>query len=209
MTFPTPTPRRILRVATVAATALTIAVTGSGVAWAAGANGGSGGPGSTAGASGSPASSESSRQIQAQELAGQIQANGVRLDQLDESYNAAELQYLQIGSQVAGLQKAMAQTDRTVAAAKQEMKSQAVLDYITGGAPIISHVPVLPSNPNLATSYAEIIAGSQRRAIDAYHQVMLQQAQQDRELKSAQEQAAVTLTAIQTDRAAASQALAQ
>ncbi|HUJ67709.1 MAG TPA: hypothetical protein VLX59_19345, partial [Acidimicrobiales bacterium] len=188
--------------------ALAIAVTGSGVAWAAGPSGGSGG-GSTAAAPASPASSEGSLQIQAQELAGQIQANGVQLDQLDEAYNAAELQYLQIGSQVAGLQKAMAQTDRTVAAVKREMRSQAVLDYITGGAPIISHVPVLPSNPNLATSYAEIIAGSQRRAIDAYHQVMLQQARQDRELESARQQAAVTLTAIQTDRAAATQALAQ
>jgi peptidoglycan DL-endopeptidase CwlO len=187
-----------------AALMLALASAGPGVAWAAGAEGANGG-GGPAGGSGS----DGSLQIQAQELAGQIEANGVQLDQLDEEYNAAELQYLQLGSQVAGLEKAMAQTNRTAAAAKRELKNQAVLDYITGGAPVITHIPVLPSNPDLATSYAEIIAGSQERAIDAYHQLMLDQARQEKQLTSARQQAAVTLTAIESDRAAATQTLAE
>ncbi len=205
MTSPSPTPRHYYRVATSAALTLALSLAGPGMAWAAGAGGANGGGGSAGGTSGS----EASLQIQAQELTGQIEANGVQLDQLDEEYNAAELQYLQLGSQVAGLEKAMAQTDRTAAAAKQELKNQAVLDYITGGAPVITHIPVLPSNPDLATSYAEIIAGSQERAIEAYHQVMLDQARQEKQLTSARQQAAVTLTAIASDRAAATQTLAE
>jgi cell wall-associated NlpC family hydrolase len=141
-------------------------------------------------------------------LAGRIQANGVQLDQLDEAYNAAQLQYQQLSSQEAGLEQTMAQTARTIAVARQELRSQALLDYITGGAPLITHIPVLPSDPNLAMSYAEIIAGSQERAIDAYHQVMLAQAQEQKQLSSAEQQAAVTLTAIESDRAAATRTLA-
>lgn len=199
MTFLSPASRRFPSVATAAALTLVVAMAGSGVAWAAGGGGE---------AAGSPSGSEASLQIQAQELAGRIQANGVQLDQLDEAYNAAELQYLQLRSQETRLEKTMAQTARTAAAAKQELKNQALLDYITGGAPLITHVPVLPSDPNLATSYAEIIAGSQERALQAYHQVMLDQARQEGQLSSAERQAAVTLTAIESDRAAATSTLA-
>jgi peptidoglycan DL-endopeptidase CwlO len=190
---------------------MAVALAGPGMAWAAGTGGanGGGGPANPTAATGATNGSEAALQIQAQELAGQIEANGVQLDQLDAEYNAAELQYLQLGSQVAGLEKAMAQTDRIAAAAKQELKSQAVLDYITGGAPLITHIPVLPSNPDLATSYAEIIAGSQERAIEAYHQVMLDQARQEEQLTSARQQAAVTLTVIESDRTAATQTLAE
>jgi peptidoglycan DL-endopeptidase CwlO len=222
MTSLSPTPRRSFRVASAAALTLAMALAGPGMAWAAGAGGGNGsggsagsggsgngGSGTAPGAAGSTTGSEASLQIQAQELTGQIEANGVQLDQLDEEYNAAELQYLQLGSQVAGLEKAMAQTDRTAAATKRELKNQAVLDYITGGAPLITRIPVLPSNPNLATSYAEIIAGSQERAIEAYHQVMLDQVRQETQLTSARQQAAITLTAIEGDRAAATQTLAE
>jgi peptidoglycan DL-endopeptidase CwlO len=205
MTSPSPTPRRHYRVATAAALTVALSLAGPGMAWAAGSGGANGGGGSAGG----PSGSEASLQIQAQELAGQIEANGVQLDQLDEEYNAAELQYLQLGSQVASLEKAMAQTNRTAAAARQQLKDQAVLDYITGGAPVITHIPMLPSNPNLATSYAEIIAGSQERTIEAYHQVMMDQARQKKQLTSARQQAAVTLTAIENDRALATQTLGE
>ncbi len=205
MTFVSPTSRCFPRVATAAAMTLVVAMAGSGVAWAAGGGGSAAGGGN---AGGGPSGSEASLQIQAQELAGRIQANGVQLDQLDGAYNAAELQYQQLGSQEAQLEKMMAQTARTAAAAKQELKNQALLDYITGGAPLITHIPVLPSNPNLATSYAEIIAGSQERSIQVYHQVMLDQARQEKQLGSAEQQAAVTLMAIENDRAAATRTLA-
>jgi peptidoglycan DL-endopeptidase CwlO len=219
MTSPSRTPRRYYRVGTAATLTLAVALAGPGIAWAAGGGASAvGAPASGTSTSGTTAGgttaggtngSEASLQIQAQELAGQIEANGVKLDQLDEDYNAAGLQYLQLGSQVAGLEKAIAQTDRTAAAAKRELKTQAVLDYITGGAPVITHIPVLPSNPNLATSYAEIIAGNQERAIQTYNQLMLDQARQAQQLASARQQAAVTLNAIESDRAAATRTLAE
>jgi len=210
MTFPSLASGRFSRVATAATLSLAVAMAGSGAAWAA-TSGGQAATGQAAGgqAAVSPSGSEASLQIQAQELAGRIQANGVQLDQLDEAYNAAELQYEQLHAQESQLKKTMAQTARTAAAAKQELKSQALLDYITGGAPLITHIPVMPSNPDLATSYAEIIAGSQERAIQAYHQAMLDQADQENQLSSAEQQAAVTLTAIENDRTAATSTLAE
>jgi peptidoglycan DL-endopeptidase CwlO len=200
MTFLSPASRRFPRVAVAAALTLAVTMAGSGAASAAGGGGQ---------AAGGPPGAEASLQIQAQELAGRIQANGVQLDQLDGAYNAAELQYEQIHAQETRLEKAMAQTARTAAATKQELRSQALLDYITGGAPLITHIPALPSDPNLAMSYAEIIAGSQDRALQAYHQVMLDQARQKSELSGAEQQAAVTLTAIDSDRAAATSTLAE
>jgi peptidoglycan DL-endopeptidase CwlO len=200
MTFLNPASRRVPRIAAAAAMTAVVAMAGPSMAWAAG---GGGGTGTT------PSGPESSLQIQAQELAGQIQANGVQLDQLDQAYNGAELQYLQLGAQEARVETAMAQTTRTAATVKKQLKNQAVLDYITGGAPLITHIPALPSNPNLATSYAEIIAGSQERALQAYHQVMQDQARQQGQLKSAEQQAAVTLTAIENDRASATRTLGE
>ncbi len=205
MTYPEPTSSRFLRIVAAAVTAVALTFAGPAAVWAAGAGSGS----STTPVTVASASSEASLQTQAQELAGQIQANGVRLDQLDEAYNAAELQFLQMSSQEAGLKKSIARTDALAAVTKRALKEQAVLAYITGGAPLISHVPDSPgSDPNLATSYAEIISGGQRLAIANYRSVVAMQTDQAQRLASAQQQATVALTNIQNDQAAATQTLA-
>ena len=203
MTYPESDSRRFPPVVTAAVMIVTLAFAGPPAAWAAGADS------SATPAAGISTGSEASLQTQAQELAGQIQANGVQLDQLDEAYNAAELQFRQLASQEASLKKSIARTDLLVAVTKRALKEQAVLAYITGGAPLITHVPDSSgTEPNLATSYAEIISGGQQRAIANYHSVVALQTAQSQSLESAEQQATLAVASIQSDQAAAARTLA-
>ena len=203
MTYPESDSRRFPPVVTAAVMIVTLAFAGPPAAWAAGADS------SATPAAGISTGSEASLQTQAQELAGQIQANGVQLDQLDEAYNAAELQFRQLSSQEASLKKSIARTDLLVAVTKRALKEQAVLAYITGGAPLITHVPDSSgTEPNLATSYAEIISGGQQRAIANYHSVVALQTAQSQSLESAEQQATLAVASIQSDQAAAARTLA-
>jgi cell wall-associated NlpC family hydrolase len=205
MTPPEPISRRFPKIVTAAAVIITMAFVGTSGAAASGAAASGANAQRAAGGAGSAAD----LQTQAQELVGQIEANGVRLDQLDESYNAAELQYQQLSSQEAALKKSIARTDLLSAATKRALKEQAILDYITGGAPLVTRVSdSAGSDPNLATSYAEIISGGQQRAISDYQSALALQANQSQRLQSAEDQASVAVADIHDDRAAAAQTVA-
>ena len=179
------------------AAAAAIAVTaGAGVspAWADGSGTGGSGP-------------QASLQVQAQELAAQIQADGRRLDQMAEAVNAATLRSQQLTAQLAALQTEMGQTEAKTAAAKAALKQQAVMSYVVGGAPAVTSVPSGPaSDPSLAIWYAEIVTGGQKRAIDAYRSALAEQSAQAQQVAAAQQDAAVTLQQLVADRSAAAQA---
>jgi peptidoglycan DL-endopeptidase CwlO len=200
MTSPEPISRRSLKIATAAGVIVTMAFLGTSGAAASGSN-----AQPVSGAAG-PATD---LQIQAQELVGQIQANGVRLDQLDEEYNEAELQYQQLSSQEAALKKSIAQTALLSAATKRALKEQAIVAYITGGTPLVTRASESAgSDPNLATSYAEIISGGQQRAISEYRSALALETNQSQRLKVAEDQALVAVAEIHDDRAAAAQTVA-
>ncbi len=90
------------------------------------------------------ASAEAALRIQAQELADQIQAEGVQLDQLAENYDATELRSQQLAGRLQVLGAAMVRTDAQVTAARADLKEQALLAYVAGGAPITASLPGRP-----------------------------------------------------------------
>ena len=103
----------------------------------------------------------------------------------------------------------MPKTDRQVTVARADLKEQALLAYLAGGAPIITELPGQPgSDPSLTVSYAQIVSGGQRRAVDAYRAVLASQTSQSKQLTAADRQVVATLAVLRTDRAAASQAMA-
>ena len=161
------------------------------------------------GAGGSAGRVESALRIQAQELAGEIQSEGVQLDQLSEAYDAAHLRSQQLESKLQVLRTQMTKTDRQVTVARADLKEQALLAYLAGGAPLITELPGQPgSDPSLTVSYAQIVSGGQRRAVDAYRAVLASQTSQSKQLTAADRQVVATLAVLRTDRAAASQAMA-
>ena len=116
-----------------------------------------------------PASAESSLRIQAQELAGQIQAEGVQLDQLAAAYEATQLRSQRLAGQLKVLQARMVHTDAEVTTARANLKEQALRAYLAGGAPIVSQLPGRPGlDKSLTVGYAEIVSGGQQRAVNAY-----------------------------------------
>jgi cell wall-associated NlpC family hydrolase len=159
----------------------------------------------TGGSSGS--TDPAALQLQAQELAAQVQADGRRLDQMAESVNAAQIRSQQLNAQLATLQAQMAETAGKATAAKAALKQQAVMSYVIGGAPAVSSLPSATGNdPSLAVSYAEIVSGSQKRALDAYRSALAEQSAEVQQNAAAQRDAAVTVQQLVADRSAAAQA---
>jgi cell wall-associated NlpC family hydrolase len=165
-------------------------------------------PGASAAGPAAPSAAESALRIQAQELAGQIQAEGLQLEQLAESFDAAQLRSQQLTSRLRLLKAGMARSDALVATAQAALKEQALLSYIAGGAPLSGEVSGRPgADPAVTVAYAEIVAGGQHRAVETYRAVLGAQARQSKQLTDASRQAAASLAELQADRTAATQAV--
>lgn len=192
---------RILAVQALAgATALAIAVT----CWAAPAD--ASGPSPGAGAGGS---SITSLQTQAEELAGQINADNQALDQLDASYDADQITYSQLQKKQAGLRRQITASAAAVAAARQALRQQAIIDYMAGGAPIITEIPDRPGlDPSLTVAYAAIIAGTQKRTEDDYAATLETQAAEESALGATTKEAALALSDVKADESQATATLA-
>ena len=148
-----------------------------------------------------------SLQVQAQELAAQVQADGRRLDQMAESVNAAQIRSQQLNEQLATLQAQMADTGTKATTVKAALKEQAVMSYVIGGAPAVGSPPSeTGTDPSLAISYAEIVSGSQKRALDAYRSALAEQTAEAQQIGAAQQDAAVTVQQLVADRSAAAAA---
>lgn len=171
--------------------------------------------GGTTGAAAATSSSTTSTpsvsdlQIRAQELAGQIAANGRSLDELSASYEAAQIQYQKLATQQAALRQAMAAAQAAVTTARQALKEQALLAYLAGGAPIISYLPDHPGlDPSLTVAYAEIVSGGQKDAVEAYRATLDAQTRQKSALDATTTQVQVTLRTIRSDQSQASATMA-
>ncbi len=163
-----------------------------------------------AGTAPDPASAESSLRIQAQELAGQIQAEGIHLDQLAATYEATQLRSQQLAGRLRILQARMVQTDGQVTAARATLKEQAIVSYVAGGAPVTRQMPGQPGlDRTLTVSYAEIVSGGQQRAVNAYRAVLATQTAESQQLTADHQQAVATMAELQTDQNAAEQVIAQ
>jgi cell wall-associated NlpC family hydrolase len=157
----------------------------------------------------SPAGTVTSLQVQAQELAGQIADEGRTLDELASSYQAAQIRLSQLHDRQAALRRSITAASAAVATARQALKDQAVLAYLAGGAPIISALPSRPGlDPSLTVSYADIVAGGQKTAVQAYRATLDAQTLEQSALDATSGQATITLDAIKADAAQASAAQA-
>lgn len=167
----------------------------------------SGGGGATHADNGS-GTSVSSLQIQAQELAGEITADGRTLDELDAAYQAAELNYAKLSAHQQQLQRAMAAATAAATTARQELKNQALLAYLAGGAPLISYLPDRPGlDPSLTAAYAEIVTGGQKAAVQAYRATLDTETHEKVALDANARQVAATLASIKSDSAQAATTL--
>lgn len=159
----------------------------------------------------------SSLQTQAQELASEINADGRTLDQLDASYDADRLTYNQLQQKQVELQRQIKASSAAVAAARAALKQQALLDYITGGAPIVPNIPDRPGmDPTLTVDYASILAGAQKRIENNYATTLASEASQEATLAATAKEAALALKDVKNDQtqayitlSARQQALAQ
>ena len=126
-----------------------------------------------------------------------------------ESFDAARLRSQQLAARLRVLQADVARSDARVAAAEAALKEQALLSYLTGGAPLISELPKTQgSDASVTVSYAEIVTGGQHRAVETYRAVLAVQADQSKQLMDASRQAAASVAELAADRTAASQAVA-
>ena len=148
-------------------------------------------------------------QVRAQELAGEIEADGRNLDELDAAYNAALIRLQSIHVQQTALRAGMAHTSALVAQAQKNLKEQALLAYMSGGAPLISYLPDRPGqDPSLMVSYAEIVAGGEKRAATTYRSDLASLRRESGALASTEQEATVTLAGIRADQAQATTAMA-
>jgi cell wall-associated NlpC family hydrolase len=149
-------------------------------------------------------------QVDAQELAGQIQAEGRTLDQLDSEYLSALNRYQQLQASERSMRSTLAATTLLVRSAKVELQNQAILAYVTGGGPIVTFSPGRAGlDPSLTVSYAEIIAGGQKRALDNYRNVLAAQTRESRQLTAAAAQARLVVATLRADQNAAESTLSE
>lgn len=150
-----------------------------------------------------------SLQVQAQELAGRIAADGRTLDELDASYFAAQAHYRHLQSEGTILRARCAAAAASVAAARKALKEQALLAYMAGGAPVVTYRPDRPGeDPSLATAYAEIVAGGEQQAEASYRAALDTETAQSAQLDATTHQAALALADIHSDVEAATATLA-
>ena len=188
-------PLRVIRTLARPASAVVVALGvgfgpwASAMAWASGGSAGNGTGGGT-----------STLQVQAQELAGQIQADGQTLDQLDASYQAAEINYQHLTAQAEALRQTLAATTAQVAATRDALKQQALLAYLAGGAPVVTQIPDRRGvDPSLTIAYAEIVAGGQKTALANYRATMATQTRQQASLDADTRQMGISLQSIKAD----------
>ncbi|HET6874210.1 MAG TPA: NlpC/P60 family protein, partial [Acidimicrobiales bacterium] len=192
-------PSRVVRTFAASAMCVTSALSLAATAW----------PLTAAAAGNGSGSSVNDLQTQATELADQINAENQTIDKLDAAFDAGQIAYARLQTQQAGLEKMMAASSRQVEAARAALKRQALMAYYAGGAPIINVIPDSPgSDPSLTVSYAAIVAGGEKSAVDQYRATLATQAAQQAALDANSKQEAVTLADIRHDRDTATITLA-
>jgi cell wall-associated NlpC family hydrolase len=155
-----------------------------------------------------PASGAASLQVQAQEIADQVEADGIQLDQLDNLYSAALMRYQSLEARQAQLDHQMAQTARLVAVDRQALEEQALLGYMAGGGPVVPYIPgKAGSDPSLTLAYTEIIGEGRQQALQSYNAALALQSGQRGALRSQAAQASIALDAARSDQSSADQTL--
>jgi len=154
--------------------------------------------------------SVASLQTQAQELAGRIEATGRTLDELDASYQAAQIQYARLTAEQARIRTAVAAAQAAVATARRNLTHEAVVSYMAGGSPTVGVVPDRAAgDPSVTLSYSEIVAARQQDALQAYRTSLASVDRNQAALDATTAHAAAALATIKSDAAQAAAAVNQ
>ena len=94
-----------------------------------------------AGAGGSTGTEEAALQVQAQELAGEIEADGRNLDRIAEALDGAQIRSQQLTTHLGALRATVTRTTAQVTVARTALREQAVISYVAGGATLTTNVP--------------------------------------------------------------------
>lgn len=150
-----------------------------------------------------------SLQTQAEELAGQINADDQTLAQLDQSYDAGRIAYAQLQTRRVALAGQMAASAQAVATARHALQQDAILAYLTGGAPIINRPDELGAeNADITLAYASIVAGGAKADEDRYQATLDTEAKQRAAMAATIHDESVTLSDIAAYRTQAAATLA-
>ncbi len=148
-------------------------------------------------------------QQQADQLASQIRAQSVQINQLAEQADGAQLQQQRATVELRKAKVTMALTDRELAAARKTLQAQAVAAYMDDGRSTLGKLVALAgSNPALADGYAQVVAGGEQLAIHQYQDLEHAQIQAAATLTSTQAQAAASVTQLRLAQQAAKEAQA-
>ena len=79
------------------------------------------------------AAAEAALQVRAQELAGEIEADGRNLDRIAETLDAAQIRSQQLTTHLGALRATVAKTTAQVTTARTALREQAVISYVAGG----------------------------------------------------------------------------
>ena len=153
-------------------------------------------------------SSQTALQNQAALLASRIQAQRIQVDQMAEQADAALIHQAQATAALAAAQAQQAATDRDLALAQQVLRHQALAAYLDGGQ---TAYPLPPRNagddPALIAGYADVVANGQDWSVSQYRILRRQLTTETAVLTEAKNEAASSVTQLQTDRQAATAAV--
>jgi cell wall-associated NlpC family hydrolase len=147
---------------------------------------------------------------EADQLAAQIQAQGQQLAALSEQYDQDQIRVQQLDQQAAQTQAQIARTRAQVTAAQDNLRRQAIQQYMSGGNSSGLQQLFAPSGERAAIiqEYQQVANGNISAAIDHFQQVQSVLTAQESQLQTTQTQARATLAAAQTARQGAQAALA-
>ncbi len=147
---------------------------------------------------------------EAAQLAAQIQAQGQHLAALSEQYDQDQIRVGQLDTQVAETLARIAGTRSQVAAAQDQLRQQAVQDYVTGGSTSGLEQLFAPGGERseAQSEYQQVAGGNISGTIDRLQQSESVLRAQEGELQSTQSEAHASLAAAAAARQAAQSALA-
>ena len=156
------------------------------------------------------ADSVGSDQAQATQLAAEIQAQGQRLAVLSEKYDQANIRVTQLDQQVAQTKSEISATKAHVASAQANLRSQALQDYMSGGADNGLEQLFTPGGQqsSVTAEYQNVASGNVSNAIDRLNRAEQTLTDQENQLQATQTQAQAALTQAATAKQGAQNELA-
>jgi cell wall-associated NlpC family hydrolase len=148
----------------------------------------------------------SEKRAEAQRIASKLDAQGTRLSELAEQYNAARLRSEEVEGQAAAAAAEVTRLDGQVRRMRDLLRDQAVAAYVRGTVP--QAVSTDDIDPSRMEQYVDTVVGRRRDALDALRAARLALSEQQAELDAARRASRAAVAEVDASRRAASNAAA-